>query len=215
MPGRVLAAVYDKMNAGPEAAGVAALRAELLATARGATLEVGAGTGLNLEHYPVAVSRLVITEPEPHMRTRLEEKVRRSGRRAELRADPVEALAFPDDTFDTIVCTMLLCTVADPAVALAELGRVLAPGGRLLVLEHVRSERPRVARLQDAVRPLYAIIGRGCHPNRDTLANIRAAGFEVGAHRREIAPKTPSTENELLVGEASWGRPAAAQAPSV
>ena len=65
-----------------------------------------------------------------------------------------------------------------------------------------------------AVRPLYAIVGRGCHPNRDTLANIRAAGFEVGAHRREIALKTPSTENELLVGEASWGRPAAAQAPS-
>lgn len=96
---------------------------------------------------------------------------------------------------------MVLCT-ADPARALAEIGRVLKRGGRLLFLEHVRSERRAVARLQTAVRPLYYVMGRGCHPNRDTLANIVSAGFTIESQRRERAPKTPPTENELLIGAA-------------
>ena len=72
-------------------------------------------------------------------------------------------------------------------------------------MEHVRSERPGVARLQDAARPIYHVMGRGCHPNRDTLAGIRAAAFQVDSHRREIAPKTPVTEKELLIGSATHG----------
>ena len=153
-------------------------------------------------HYPSGVTRLVLAEPDDHMRARLRARLAEAGREAEIVAAPAEPLAFADATFDTAACTMVLCTVPDPAAALAEIRRVLKPGGRLLFLEHVRSERPRIARLQDAVRPLYNVVGRGCHPNRDTLASIREAGFELEAHRRELAPKTPPTENELLVGSA-------------
>ncbi len=200
MPSRMYAAVYDKMNAAPEEAGVAALRQGLIAAAAGATIEIGAGTGLNLSHYPPAVTRLVLTEPDPAMRARLAAKLDQLTLDAETHAMPAEALAFEDGSFDTAVCTTVLCTVPDQAVALAEIRRVLKPGGQLLFLEHVRSERPRIARLQDAVRPFYAVVGRGCHPNRETLAAIEAAGFHVRSHRREIAPKTPATENELAVG---------------
>lgn len=202
IPSRVFAALYDKLNAGAEAAGVAELRREVLSEATGATLEIGAGTGLNVQHYPVAVTRLVLAEPDPQMRARLEAKVAESGREATLASACAEHIDAEDAAFDTAVCTLVLCTVPDPSVALAEISRVLKPGGRLLFIEHVRSERPRIARLQDLVRPLYKVVGRGCNPNRDTLASIREAGFEIDSHRREIAPKTPPTENELLVGSA-------------
>jgi len=203
IPSKLMAFVYDKLNAAPEKAGVCDLRRTLLARACGATLEVGAGTGLNLAHYPAAVTRLVITEPDGNMREKLQKKLDAGARPgAELTAAAAEDLPYEDASWDTVVVTMALCTVRDPAAALAELQRVLKPGGQLLALEHVRSERPRIARLQDAVVPLYGVIGRGCHPNRDTLAAIRAAGFQVAEHRRERAPKTPPTENELLVAVA-------------
>ena len=204
MPARLLASVYDKLNAGPEEAGVAALRKGLLAHAGGETLEVGAGTGLNLAHYPRAVTRLVLSEPDEHMRAKLQAKLDAATAlpHAEVVEASADALPYPDASFDSVVATMMLCTVPDPPSALAELRRVLRPDGRLLVLEHVRSERPGIARLQDAVTPLYGFVGRGCHPNRDTLAAIRAAGFGVDEDRIERAPKTPPTENELLVAVA-------------
>lgn len=201
MPSRMYAAIYDKMNAGPEEAGVAALRHELMAAAKGATIEIGAGTGLNLPHYPPAVTRLVLTEPDEAMRTRLSAKLEKTAvADTELRTASADALEFEDNSFDTAVSTTVLCTVPHAAAALAELRRVLKPGGQLLFLEHVRSERPRIARLQDIVTPIYRVVGRGCHPNRDTLTAIEAAGFQIRSHRREVAPKTPPTENELVLG---------------
>jgi ubiquinone/menaquinone biosynthesis C-methylase UbiE len=199
-PSRAFAAVYDKVNAGTEAAGLAAMRRDLVSTATGATVEIGAGTGLNLDHYPAAVTRLVLTEPNAHMRARLQSKL--NGRDAEVVDAAAERLGFDDDSFDTAVCTLVLCTVPEQAPALAEIRRVLKPGGRLLFLEHVLSERPGIARLQGLARPVYYVMGRGCHPNRDTLAAIRAAGFEVESQRREQAPKSPPTERELIVGVA-------------
>ena len=201
MPSRMYAAIYDKMNAGPEEAGVGAFRYELISAAKGATIEIGAGTGLNLAHYPPAVTRLVLTEPDRAMRTRLSAKIEETAVAGiELRGVSADALGCEDNSFDTAVSTTVLCTVPDPAAALAELRRVLKPGGQLLFLEHVRSERPRIARLQHIVTPLYKVMGRGCRPNRDTLAAIERAGFRIRSHRREVAPKTPPTENELVLG---------------
>lgn len=173
MPSRVYAALYDKLNAGPEKAGIADLRRDLLSQAAGATLEVGAGTGLNLRHYAPAVTRLVLTEPDAYMSARLRSRLAELGRSGELVAEPVDRLSFDDSSFDTVVCTLVLCTVPDPAAALTEIRRVLRPGGRLLFLEHVRSERPRIARLQDVARPMYNVLGRGCHPNRDLCQHPR------------------------------------------
>src|SRR4051812_1165958 len=112
-----LAAAYDAINAPAERAGVAALRRELLSEASGATIEIGAGTGLNLVHYPAAVTRLVLAEPDDHMRARLVAKLERSSRRADVSDDRAEAISAADGAFDTAVCTMVLCTVRKPAQA--------------------------------------------------------------------------------------------------
>ncbi len=207
VPSKLLAAVYDKVNAGPEDAGVAALRGGLLSHARGRVIEIGAGTGLNLAHYPPTVTHLVLSEPDVNMRAKLRVKLDAGAGPQAVEVSDATAgdLPYDDASFDTVVATMVLCTVPEPSLALAELRRVMRPDGRLLVLEHVRSERSGVARLQDAVVPLYGFMGRGCHPNRDTLAAIRAAGFTLDEHRRELAPKTPPTENELLVAVARPG----------
>ena len=99
-----------------------------------------------------------------------------------------------------MVSTLVLCSVPDQAQALAEIRRVLKPGGRLLFMEHVRSERPRTARIQDRIRPLYNVLGRGCNPNRDTLAALRASPLEIDEVRRERVPKAPPVENEAIIG---------------
>lgn len=111
--------------------------------------------------------------------------------RGEVVEAPAERLPFPDDSFDTVVCTLVLCTVDDPDRAIAEVRRVLKPGGRLLLIEHVRSHDPRIARWQDRVTPLWKRIGHGCHPNRDTAAALARAGFvlELEAWRLPKAPK--------------------------
>lgn len=202
LPAALFAAVYDSMGESVERAGVRDWRRELLAGAAGAVLEVGAGTGANLEHYPPSLDRLVLTEPEPHMAARLRDRLRAAGRTAEVVEAPADALPFPDEAFDTVVVTLVLCTVEDPAAALAEIRRLLRPGGRLRFMEHVRSESPRVARLQDAVRPLQQVIGRGCHPNRDTGWAIEAAGLEIEWVDRRTLPKAPRYLREGIVGVA-------------
>src|SRR4051794_6974862 len=157
IPSRVFAAVYDRVSAGAEEAGLSALRRDLIATATGTTVEIGAGTGLNVAHYPTTVDRLVLTEPDGHMRAKLQEKLDGTGLDAEVTADTAEALPFPDGSVDTVVGTMVLCTAPDQQRALTEIRRVLKPGGRLLFLEHVLSERPRIGRLQRAAKPVYSV----------------------------------------------------------
>ena len=202
VPGRVFAALYDRMNAEVEQTFGAKMRPELLAAAHGSVIEIGAGTGVNLEHYPPAVERLVLSEPDRHMRAKLQAAVSAGSRPAEVVDASADALPFADASFDVAVSTLVLCTVPDPAAALREVGRVLRPGGRLVFAEHVRSEKPRTARIQDAVRPLWQFMARGCHPNRDTLAAITGAGLVVDDVRRVIVPKVPSIAHEAIVGSA-------------
>lgn len=202
VPGRVFAAVYDRMNAEVEKEWGAAARRELLASASGDVLELGAGTGVNLEHYPPAVERLVLSEPDRHMRAKLAAKVAEGGRRAEIVDAGADALPFEDASFDAAVATLVLCTVPDPAAALREVVRVLKPGGRFFFAEHVRAQSSRKARAQDVVKPLWMFMARGCHPNRDTLATIAASGLEVERADRVIVPKIPSIAHEAIIGTA-------------
>ena len=202
IPSRLFAAVYDRMNAPVEEAGGRELRRGLLAGAEGATLEIGAGTGANLEHYPAAVTRLVLLEPEAPMAAKLRARLATAGREAEVVAGSADPLPFASATFDTAVVTLVLCTVPDQAAALAEVGRVLKPGGRLLFLEHVRSEDERIARRQDRVRPIWNVVGRGCNPNRDTLAALEASPLDVEAVEHGRLPKAAGIVEPLLIARA-------------
>jgi ubiquinone/menaquinone biosynthesis C-methylase UbiE len=197
---RLFAALYDRVSKGSEAAGLRAERRELLATAEGATLEIGAGTGLNLEHYPDAVKRLVLAEPDEHMRRRLHRRAEGVSPEAEIVAAGVEDLPFPDATFDTVVLTFVLCSVPEQEAALSEVARVLKPSGRLLFLEHVRSADENVAKWQDRITPLYNLVG--CNPNRDTLSAIEASALEVETVKHGEVPKAPKVERPLIVGVA-------------
>ena len=200
LPGQVFAGVYDRMSRGAEDAGMRERRRSLIGEADGYTLEIGAGTGLNVEHYGPAVKRLVIIEPEPHMAKRLRARLRDADRDAEV--IETAGMPFASASFDTVVATLVLCTVPDPAQTLEEVHRVLRPGGRLLFLEHVRSTEPRIARRQDVMRPVYGFVGRGCQPNRPTLETLAASPLVVERVIRERVPKAPSTVREIIVGVA-------------
>src|SRR3712207_2584724 len=173
----IFAALYDRMSGSMERRWMGGRRRRLLAGARGAVLEIGGGTGANLAHYR-DVDRVTITEPDPFMRRRLEEKLTDARVPVEVSAAGAEALPFPDGSFDTVVSTLVLCTVPDQESALDEVRRVLRPGGRLLFIEHVRAAGS-AARWQDRVEPLWRRLLGGCHPNRDTVAAIKEAGFEI------------------------------------
>lgn len=204
--GRFFSAMYDSCMKGTEEAGLRDRRRKLLAEARGRTVELGAGTGLNLDLYPDAVEELVLTEPDPHMAKRLRARLAESGRAAEVHEAGAEKLPFADSSFDTVVATLVLCTVPDPAAAVAEARRVLKPGGRLLFLEHVRSGEPGLARWQDRLERPWRFLGDGCHCNRDTVATIGASGLELGEIERDELPKAPPLVRPLAIGQAS--RPA-------
>jgi ubiquinone/menaquinone biosynthesis C-methylase UbiE len=179
--GRIFARVYDPFMAAVERSGMADLRRDVLSAARGRVLEIGAGTGLNLEHYPAGVEELVLTEPEEPMAARLEKRA--AGARV-VRAS-ADALPFPDESFDTVVSTLVLCTVDDVEATLAEVRRVLAPEGQLLVIEHVRAdEGTRLARWHDRVERPWHALACGCHTNRRTVELLERAGFDVHALAR-------------------------------
>lgn len=201
--GRAFAVLYDPGLARSERAGLAAKRHELLSGASGRVLEIGAGTGLNLAHYPHAVSELVLTEPEEPMARRLEQKASRSALAATIVRAPSERLPFGDDSFDTVVSTLVLCTVPDPSATLRELRRVLRPAGRLLFLEHVRSQDPGLATWQDRWHPLWVRVGHGCHCNRETLDTIAGAGFDVGEVAHDRIPGALPIVGPLILGHAA------------
>ena len=171
----VFAAVYDPLTRSLERAILAERRARLLDGLDGQVLDVGAGTGANLPYLRQA-SRVVAAEPDAAMRRRLAARLAQAAVPVELSSDPAERLRYADASFDAVVFTLVLCSVASPDRALAEARRVLRPSGRLIILEHVRGTGT-LARWQDRVTPLWSLLNGGCHPGRDTAAAIERAGF--------------------------------------
>jgi ubiquinone/menaquinone biosynthesis C-methylase UbiE len=170
--------LYDAVMAVTDRIGLWKLRAWLTAGASGRTLELGCGTGRNLPRYPRA-ARVVGLDPSV-------DSLRRARSRAltvPLVCAKAEALPFRSGSFDTVAISLVLCSVPDPAAALAEVRRALRDPGALRLLEHVRSERRWQARWQDFIQPAWTRITGGCQPNRDTEAAVRRAGFRVDERR--------------------------------
>lgn len=200
--GRFFAAIYDRLMTAPEKAVLGRYREDLLRDVSGRVLEIGGGTGANLRFYPDAVEELVITEPEEPMARRLETKLDAHPSSVRVVRASAEQLPFGADEFDFAVSTLVLCTVVDPVRALAEIRRVLKPGGRLIFLEHVLADDPRLARWQNRLEGLQVRIGHGCHPNRATLASIERAGFTVADVTQDRLAKAPPIVRPLIAGKA-------------
>ncbi len=175
----VFAWVYARVAPRQDARGTAEHRRRLLSVARGRVVEVGAGTGLNLRHYPPGVGEVLALEPDPHMFRRLVDAMPTASVPVSLKRAPAEPLELGAGSADTVVMSLVLCSVPDPAAALDEARRVLVPGGRLLFFEHVRASDARLARRQDRFEWPWGRVSGGCHPNRDTVATIVAAGFDI------------------------------------
>jgi ubiquinone/menaquinone biosynthesis C-methylase UbiE len=178
---RLTAAAYDRLTAGLEREVYGPMRSELLHNARGRVLDIGAGTGANLPHFASLsdqVRELVLVDPNAGMLERAQRKASQLRLSVQLVDRGAEELPFADETYDTLVFALTLCTIPDPEAALREAHRVLRPQGRLLVLEHVRAREQSVARWQNRLNPMWKLINNGCHLNRDTRAAIERAGFE-------------------------------------
>lgn len=180
---RVLALVYDPFLWLGEIAGMRRRRRLLLRGARGHVVELGAGTGLNVGHYPDGLDGLVLAEPEPAMRRRLARRLRRHARPARIVDASAERLPLPDASVDTVVATLVLCTVDDVEGALREIARVLRPDGQLLFIEHVRASSRFLAACQDRLFEPWRRFAGGCRCNRPTVELMRARGFEVTAEQ--------------------------------
>ena len=158
---------------------VAEHRRRLLAGLEGRVLEVGAGHGLNFAHYPETVTQVVAVEPEPYLRAQAQAAARKAPVPVEVVAAQAEALPVGEGEFDAAVASLVLCSVHDPDVALAEVQRALRPAGELRFYEHVRSERAGFARAQRAVDLVWPLLVGGCHVTRDTVGAIERAGFRL------------------------------------
>jgi ubiquinone/menaquinone biosynthesis C-methylase UbiE len=197
-----IAALYDRWYEPAESAGLSELRTQQLASAAGTVLEIGAGTGLNLPHYPPSVELLTLTEPDRAMMRRLAPKLLDTSLRTSVAISPAERLPCPDASVDVVACTFVLCTTPSPGRALREIRRVLKPGGRLLFFEHVRADEPRQRRLQDRLAPAWRRVSYGCHCNRPTLDTIQASGFEIAALQTGDLPKAPALWRPYVLGQA-------------
>lgn len=185
-----MAALYDRQMAKVEDAGLRQWRADLLADVDGDVLEIGAGTGLNVVHYGPGVTRLVLLEPDPFMRRKLVQRAQLTDLPIEVVDGGADPLPFADESFDVVVSTLVLCSVPDQATALAEIHRMLRPGGRLVHLEHVAAvENPKRHRWQGRIEPIWRRLAGDCHLTRATDQAIPAAGFELVDVRRESIRK--------------------------
>ncbi len=204
--GRAFSALYDRALKGTEEAGMRERRREVLAQARGRTIDVGAGTGANLGLFPDGLEQVAMAEPDPHMSKRLRAKIAAAGAEVELVEAGAERLPFEDGSFDTVVFTLVLCTVPDPAAALAEAARVLKPGGQMLFVEHVRSADPATARWQDRLEGPWKLFADGCRCNRDTVAGIEASPLTLERVEHGELPKSPPIVRPLAWGRATLAR---------
>ncbi len=185
----IFAWVYSKLAPRFEAKdGTRERRISLLSHASGRVLEVGAGTGLNIPHYPPAVTEVLATEPDPHMFRRLARALPTAAVPMRLQRASADALPVEDGWANTVVFTLVLCSVPDQAAALAEARRVLKPRGLLLFYEHVRAQEARLARWEDRLERPWGFFAAGCHPNRDTVRALEGAGFKIEELERFDVP---------------------------
>lgn len=173
------ARMYERISRESERRGTAEHRDRALAGLAGRVIEIGAGNGLNFGHYPDTVTEVLAVEPEDRLRALAEQAAKQAPVPVRVVAGHADALPAKAGTFNAAVASLVLCSVPDVAGALAEIRRVLVPGGELRFFEHVRSVAPLLGLLQDAITPLWSAAAGGCHPNRDTAAAIRAAGFHI------------------------------------
>jgi len=174
----LMAHFYDRALQRTEQLCLRAWRAELLMKASGETLEIGAGTGANLPHYPDHC-RVLLSEPDRHMRRQLARKIHHHGAiQVELHHWPAEAISLPDASLDTIVSTLVLCSVENLQHCVQDLFRLLRPGGQLLFIEHVQAVNQRLAHWQRCLTPLWKYCCGNCHLDRDTTGALSEAGFQ-------------------------------------
>ena len=197
--GRVYARCYDRFIDRIDHAGAAEHRRRLVEEGGGEILEIGAGTGTNLRLYRAA-ERVIALEPDPAMRARAHDAALEARVPVEVVEGDAIALPFPDASFDTVVFSLVLCTVPDMERVLAEARRVLRAGGTLRFYEHVRAQEPRLARWQDRLERPWGWVGRGCHPNRDTAAAVDAAGFDVLSLEEFDFPAMPLIVRPHVIG---------------
>jgi SAM-dependent methyltransferase len=203
---RAFAWYYPRLMALAERAGGAALRARVIGQAAGRTLEIGAGSGYNLAHYPPAVTDLVVTEPSPHMLRLLREQLRSELLAVgtwELVQTGAEVLPFPDASFDTVTGGYVHCSIPRPELAIAEIARVLKPGGQYLFIEHVRArDGSLLGRFQDIIEPVHVYVAAGCHPNRRTEELLAGSDLAVEWVEHTDLPRSSPSVRPLILGGA-------------
>lgn len=179
----MFARAWPRIASAAERAGASEHRDEALRGLAGRVIELGAGAGTNFRHYPASVDTVLAVEPEPHLREHAVAAAGRAPVRVVVVAGTAGALPASAGSFDAAVVSLVLCSVPDQAEALAELHRVLRPGGELRLYEHVRAESAGTARLQRAVDIVWPLLAGGCHTSRDAVSALSPAGFDLVAAR--------------------------------
>lgn len=197
------AQTYVRVSEQADRRGVVAHRRQLLADLHGLVCEVGAGNGLNLAHYPATVARVLAVEPEPTLREHARAAARHAPVPVVVLAADAQRLPLADGCCDAVVASLVLCSVQDQARSLAEVRRVLRPGGVLAFYEHVRSRFTVCGLMEDLATPLWSRMAGGCHPNRDTVGAVRAAGFDpVDVDRFGFSPHALVPPTAHVLGRA-------------
>jgi ubiquinone/menaquinone biosynthesis C-methylase UbiE len=202
----IFARFYAWASPRMEEAGFGERRDQLLAGLTGQVVEVGAGNGMNFTHYPPGVTHVLAVEPEPRLRDLAEARVIKASVSIEVVDGTADRLPARDATFDAAVASLVLCSVPDVPAALAEIRRVLRPGGQLRFFEHVRADTPGLARVQRVLdATVWPAVGGGCHAHRDTLAAIEAAGFAIEDidHLRIPQTRIPAPTSPHILGAAT------------
>lgn len=194
--------IYDRCMAGVEDACLSSWRKSLIKNASGSVLEIGAGTGANIDYYGSEVTQLVFSEPDKNMRNRLSEKVNKSGlANIRVTSDTAEAINADSDFFDSVVVTLVCCSVTSLEAALLEIKRVLRPGGKLFFLEHVAATDSSSRRKwQNHITPIWRKFSGNCHLNRETEQAVLQAGFTIQEIQRESMRKAISLVRPTIRG---------------